>query len=230
MGQKIDLSIKAGAAKLLAAPLSAREGYAYVITVPPSPYPLLFLEANKKNLFHRTNAIAGIGLLPTFSHVSINPHNIKNGSGIEAALTIYALQLHLGVERMLGRDGQRVNKNIFSIIGAIGFNLTGNISDSMDLMDSGNTQNNEPFQGTKVTFQHSAFFGPTLIGGSRYHIMNRKGNEVFAIEMLLNYNLTKYFHYHFSYTINNSPTSELIPEKGFSLQLMFIKRLFWIKR
>ena len=174
--QSIDLSIKAGAVKLLAAPQSSREGFAYVTAPPPSPYPVLYIEANRRNILPRLNLNAGIGLTPTFSLIGLNTNNIKNGFGIEAAATIYAIQLHLGVERMIGQSGQKLDKNLFSLLGALGFNLTGKIPDSMELMDSGNTQNNEVFQGTKVTFQHSAFFGPTLIGGGRYHIINRKGN------------------------------------------------------
>jgi hypothetical protein len=228
--QRIDLSIKAGAAKLFAAPISVREGYAYVTAPPPWPYPVLYFEANKRNVLKKINVLAGIGLLPTFSHISINPKNIKDANSIEAATTIYGLQMHLGVEREMGHENSKINKNHFSIWGAIGFNLTGKIIDSMDLGDGGYTQNNEVFQGTKVTFQHSAFFGPTLVAAGRYHIRNRKGAEILAMDLLLNYNLSHYFQYTFQYSIDNVPTTESIPEKGISMQILFVKRLFWIKR
>ena len=229
-GQEIDLSIKPGVAKLLGPPRSARVGFAYLTNPPPSPYPALYFEANKRNVFKKTNLIAGIGFLPTFSHISLNTNNIKNGHSIEAALIIYALQLHIGVEKLMHRDHFRINKNIFSIIGAIGFNMSGNLGETKELNDGGHTQSNEVFQGTKVSFQHASFFGPILIGGGRYHIRNRKGNEILGIDLLLTHNLSQYYDHKFSYTIDNIPTTEVIPEKGFSIQLLFVKRLFWLKK
>jgi hypothetical protein len=227
---QIDFSIKVGVAKLLAAPLSSREGYAYITEPPTSPYPALYFEARKKNVLKETNLILGIGMLPAFSVASANPKNIATSSGRESGVGIYAIQFHAGLEKMVTRNDRPIKKNTFSLIGAIGLNLTGRIRDTFYFGDAGYTNNNEPFLGTKYYFQNTKFFAPAIIAGGGYHINNRKGSEVLSLQLLFNYNLVQYYDHSLAYTIDGRPMVDLIPEKGFSIQLLFVKRLFWIKR
>ena len=229
-GQEIDLSVKAGAAKLLPAPLSAREGFAYVTKPPTWPYPSLYFEARKTNVFKKTDLLVGLGMQPAFSGVVTNTQNIVGGSGTEIVTVVYAFQLHVALAMSLASDQVSPSKNTFSIVGGLGFNLNGKIKDTFELMDGGYTKSNEVFQGTKYYFQNTSFYAPAIIFGTRYHIKNGKGKEVLAMDLLLNYNLIQYYDHSFGYTIDNRPTVELIPEKGFSIQLLFVKRLFWIKR
>jgi|GraSoiStandDraft_4_1057263.scaffolds.fasta_scaffold221806_2 hypothetical protein len=223
---QIDISIKAGAAKLLRAPRSSREGYAYVTEPPFWPYPALYLEASKKNFLKKTNLVFGIGMLPAFSVTSANPNNIALSSGRGMAVIVYPLQFHVGLEKIFRQSDRPSRKNNFSLIGAIGLNLTGKIRDTFYFGDGGYTNNNEVFEGTKYYFQNTKFFAPAVIAGGGYHINNRKGNEVLSLQLLFNYNLVQYYDHSLAYTINGKPMVDLIPEKGFSVQLLFVKRLF----
>jgi hypothetical protein len=225
--QDTNLSLKVGAAKILNAPASTI-GFAYKTFAPASPYPALHLEFKKKDFLNKRIALlAGISGIPTFGEFTLNKENIKSGYSRSSRYSYYSLQLYTGIELSFRNPKKKPFRNYFSIFSTVGFNFSAGEELTPEILaDDGITNNGGVFTGSRYTVEQGKFLSPSLQAGVRYHITNSKGREIIALELMTNYNLSRYFSYTFRYQIDGVDKVDYVAEKGFNIQFNVIVPLF----
>lgn len=229
--QKLELNLRVAAAKQFVPNVSSTEGYAYKLYNQNSPYPALYLELAKKNIFKNVKGHVGVGFIPTFGGAYFNYKNILQGGGGALTQINYSYQLYVGLEREFIKIDKPLNKNYNSVFGGIGFNLSGrNYLQRSGTDNLAITKDGRNLQGVDITKEQSKYFAPAIYAGVRHHILNRKGKEVLGLELSGNYGLFRYYSTTASYTLNGLPQKDYLAEKGAFIQFGIIKRIATLKK
>lgn len=141
-----------------------------------------------------------------------------------AKTTIYA-----GIEKYLNRDYSNPSKNYFSIFAGAGVTFTMNkLKDWQVTTDQKfYARDGSVIEGYTSNYYRAKFpVAPMLYGGIRYNITNRKGNEVFIIELRTNWELAPYYRQTLDYTRDGVAMQDKPSHKAFSFQLNLIVPLF----
>lgn len=229
------LRLKLGVTKTFASPFVS-DGYAYKAGAVASPYPVLGVEFSHPIKHAYRYWFAGVSLdIQGFSSVP----NLKNFQSFQAQGSLQVVsgtfRFYAGIEQRIARKQIPANRNYISIFGGLGLTLNsfggageGPISTTGS---EGITKDGRQFKSpyitgyyfadyqTAVYIRRSSLFSPTLFTGFRWHVRNKKGNEVIISELLANYGLTRYYNYYMPYTLNNEPHTDKLGEKGVCIQL-----------
>lgn len=93
------------------------------------------------------------------------------------------------------------------------------------MVNWGTTKNGEFIQGSRFFRTNSNMFSPVAVGGLRYHILNRKGTEVLALELASRYAPGKLFDWGVRYQKNGVDQTDYLAEKGFNVQFTLVFKL-----
>ncbi len=231
------LRLKLGIVKTFASPFVS-EGFAYKNVSVNSPYPVLGLEFTKPVKNEHNNWFAGVSFdIQEFrSAPNLNNFDSYLNSGT-IGLSLYTLRFYGGFEKKIGNKDIPANKNYFSFFGGLGLTFNkgpdlgpfgtgpayGITKDGRQFISPANTN---PFIPDpyleQVYVGDGSFLSPTIFGGLRWHIRNKKGNDAMTVELLGNYGLTRYYNYKMPYTLDGVPYMDKMGEKGVCLQLNFL--------
>ncbi|MEO5563719.1 MAG: hypothetical protein ABIR18_09800 [Chitinophagaceae bacterium] len=134
-----------------------------------------------------------------------------------------------GFERYIKRDYLRPSKNYFSVVGGAGLAFTLNkLNDwKYSKTEKYATRDGGVVEGYTSNLVRPKFpIAPSLYGGLRYNINNKKGREVVIIELLFNYGLSSYYRQTIDYTLDGVQKRDVLKEKGMNIQLNVIVPLY----
>lgn len=189
---------------------------------------------NRKGAWHVGFTIQDYGIDPAPNEKNLVPGNLTSKGffflSAPTKTTVYA-----GIEKYINRDYSKPSKNYFSVIGGAGFSFTLNkVSDwELTVPERYVTRNGGIVEEYTSSYQRARFpFAPSLYGGLRYNITNRKGNEVLIIELLASYTFTPFYRQTIDYTLDGVARQDRLRERGFCGQLNLIVPLhsFYKKR
>jgi hypothetical protein len=228
---QVDIGIKLGACKAIRAPDSHIDRY-YQILVPQSPYPALHVYASIPGMIRNTNVTFSLGMIPTFSDVTLSGYNLDQGGIFRFAAGIaYSYQILTMFDRRISKYNQRLNKNYFSLSGGLAFwpfqkGLLGTVSFSAD----GYTNDGKHLEGSHYDAYSQSLFTFAVDAGPVWHITNHHGKDVLQMSLIANYCLNRYYDYRIYYSLDNVPYVETIKEKGFFVEFGVQKRIFSFAR
>jgi hypothetical protein len=165
--------------------------------------------------------------------------NLKNFESFFGGATIglrsFVLRLYAGIEQRIGKKEIPPYKNYFSVFAGLGLTINsfGGPGDGTygTSPDYGTTKDGRQFQSpytgsslggpySKLVYAESKFIStPTIFGGLRWHIRNKKGNDAMVVELLGNYGLGRYYNYYMPYTLDGVEYTDALGEKGVCVQL-----------
>lgn len=173
--------------------------------------------------------------------------SIPTSETIESSYTNY--RLYAGLEKRLGKPSDQLQKNYFSIFGAIGLTLNpmGDSEGSWmgKAVGDGITTDGKAFKGvffnglgssqlagyfTQVRAHKAATLSPDISGGLRYNIQNQKGKTVFVAETILTYGITNKYYIDMSYTLDGQEKVDRLKDKGTNLQLNLLIPLYTFRK
>lgn len=166
---------------------------------------------------------------------------------IESYYTTY--RLYAGLEKRLSKPSDQLQKNYFSIFGAIGLTLNpmgdGEGSWMGKAVGDGITTDGKAFKGvffnglgssqlagyfTQVRAHKAATLSPDLSAGFRYNIQNQKGKTVFVAETIFTYGITTKYYIDMSYTLDTQEKVDRLKDKGTNLQLNLLIPLYTFRK
>ncbi len=232
--QHSSLHLKAGASSSLVIPSSGTRSEIYRLTGNRMPLPVLAVEWRKPLKYKQNDyaLLTTLGLNPWRSTFAPNEVNMQSRNVLGLAAYDYSLQFSTAIEKKFQPKSKIVGKNYFSAFLGAGLNF--NISDGDENPDnrdgiwtynSGITKKGEQIVGSRFYHTHSNFLTPVVVGGLRYHILNRKGVEIMDIELASRYALGKFFDWGVRYEKNGIMQTDYLTEKGFNIQLTLIIKL-----
>jgi hypothetical protein len=126
-------------------------------------------------------------------------------------------------------------KNYFSVTAGVGLAFTLNkFNDDWSytsMPERYQTRNGGLVEGYSSNMIKPRFpLAPSVYGGVRYNITNKKGNVVFIVELLVNYGLSPYYHQTINYTLDGVVKRDILKEKGFCTQLNLIVPLYSFRK
>lgn len=171
-----------------------------------------------------------------------NQQNFQSGgySGTLSTSSGY-FQIYTGVEKAFTDKDFPENQNYFSVFGGLNltYNKPGNengggisFSTSDGITRDGRVYrgvyksfpSNPNFNGYYVTVskERKSIVSAGFFAGSRYHINNKKGKNLFTPELILNYGLSKNYDRLVKYTLDNIIQYDRLKEIAFSIQFNFL--------
>ena len=227
------LRLKLGMVKNFESPSRLSQGYAYRTGVSLSPYPVLGLEYAKPFRNRSGSWVAGASLDMQSYGVGLYDKNLTMlGPGRSSILVTGVYKFYVGIEKKFTRKEQRINKNYFTWFAGLGvtinpFSRQGDFvsadynwyADPNGYGSFAITNDGRQLKGTELYLRSEHAFSPVLMAGVRWHIRNKRGNEVMIVELVANYGLTPYFNYEPHYRLNDLPAVDRLPVKGIYVQL-----------
>jgi hypothetical protein len=138
-----------------------------------------------------------------------------------------------GIEKYINRNTEKLSKNYFSVFAGVGVSFT--LNKIRDWKDVGNEKYATRDGGTVDGYISDLYppkfpIAPTAYAGVRYNITNKKGIEVFIIELVANYGFTPFYRQTVDYYHNGVPRQDKLKDNAFSVQLNLIVPLFSFKK
>jgi hypothetical protein len=218
------ISVKAGITKHFFNPEKIRTGYVFYNgdIVAPWPYPHLsfeysFYTGKQKSVLLFT----GLMFHMYGFNISYNPQNISFGTGAVQGHRGIALRPYIGNEIKIPNREFPNAKNFFSFFYGASFGIAPMKPIDMTFGDFGTATT---ISGEQIKFEgiyrQKALLPvtPALICGFRFHHVNKRGKEDFALEILGNYAINRYWNYVLKYTVNGVPAEDRLGEKGMHMQ------------
>ncbi|HET6996641.1 MAG TPA: hypothetical protein VFI06_16715 [Chitinophagaceae bacterium] len=139
-----------------------------------------------------------------------------------------------GFEWYLGRNHLNPRKNYFSVVAGVGLAFTLNRFEDWgytSMPERYQTRNGGVVEGYSSNIIRPRFpLAPSVYGGIRYNVTNKKGNVVFIVELLVNYGLSSYYRQTIDYTLDGVAKRDILKEKGFCTQLNLIVPLYSFRK
>ncbi len=147
------------------------------------------------------------------------------------------IRLYAGFEKRIGKKELEFHKNYFTFFGGLGISYNGEARPTVwegKVIGDGVTTEGKYFQGEYIDgplfsgyymgvhARAAHVISPDVFAGLRWNIRNKKGNNAFGVELLMNYGLMTKLYLDMPYTLDGQPVSDRIKDKGVNVQLNMI--------
>ncbi|HEY6506044.1 MAG TPA: hypothetical protein VIZ28_18845 [Chitinophagaceae bacterium] len=226
------LRLKLGATKNFMPPPNMSVGYAYKTDISNSPYPVIGLEYSKPLKNGRSFFFAGVSLdIQNFSAITNEKNVTLTMQGGSPGVVTGVWKAYIGFESRFSKKILPPHKNYFTWFVGMGLSInpfTGSgvlgvanydYRDPNGFGTMGTTHDGRILKGTEIYLHNQTRVSPTVMAGIRWHIRNKRGNDVMLVELLVNYGLTRYYNYEIHYRLNDQPAIDKLGQKGICVQL-----------